>query len=653
MFKRILEQADRVFAGDLRVFGAAPMDDMVASRVRVEQVDNVLRFTAPVMMANIFNALVLVVAEWGTEVAPQAHLWAFALITSCMFIYLRRRSGAHNPKPKSVSPRVIRRAASYAFVIGALWVLAPMLFFEKSSYQVQLVIICLCTGMVCGGAFVLATIPIAAIAFTSPVVVAFAIAVIHMGQPVYLLVAGLTLVYSFVLVRAVATHTLQLVQRVVAQLESEQAAHTDSLTNLPNRVAFREGVTSALSRLTRYGEGFGLLYIDIDDFKSVNDGLGHAAGDQLLIQSADRMKACTRDVDIVARLSGDEFAIIAASVKEPSQVLVVAERLVRAFSAPFFIAGTKVTSRISVGIAIAPFDGEDTETLLKKADMALYSSKRERRGAFQFFQPQLDELAQQKRAMEKELREAMANGELSIAYQPFIKIAEQRLSGFEALVRWSHPVRGDVSPVEFIPIAENIGLVQEIGEFVLGESLRTAAKWPEPLRISVNFSPMQLRSMSIVSLISGLLRDSGLKPSRLEIEITESAAIVENDLAISVLQAIRALGVTVALDDFGTGYSSLNYLRRLPLDRIKLDREFIADMMEQKECGAIVKSVIALARDLGMAVTAEGVETQAQLDCLAQIGCEEAQGYLISRPISSRDASLMAKEMRPSFVRAA
>ena len=395
------------------------------------------------------------------------------------------------------------------------------------------------------------------------------------------------------------------------------------------------------------------MFIDLDDFKRVNDGLGHAAGDQLLIQSADRMMACTRDVDILARLSGDEFAIIAASVKEPSQVLVVAERLVRAFSAPFFIAGTKVTSRISVGIAIAPFDGEDTETLLKKADMALYSSKRERRGAFQFFQPQLDELAQQKRAMEKELREAMANGELSIAYQPFIKIAEQRLSGFEALVRWSHPVRGDVSPVEFIPIAENIGLVQEIGEFVLGESLRTAAKWPEPLRISVNFSPMQLRSMSIVSLISGLLRDSGLKPSRLEIEITESAAIVENDLAISVLQAIRALGVTVALDDFGTGYSSLNYLRRLPLDRIKLDREFIADMMEQKECGAIVKSVIALARDLGMAVTAEGVETQAQLDCLAQIGCEEAQGYLISRPISSRDASLMAKEMRPSFVRAA
>ena len=644
MLKRALDQAYRIWSGDLRVFGAPAMDEFVASRVRVEQIDNVLRFTSATMMANIFNSLVLVVAEWGTEIAPQVHLWAFALITSCMFLYLRRRSAAVAPKPKTASPRVIRRSAVYALVIGILWALAPILFFEQSSYQAQLVIICLCTGMVCGGAFALATIPIASIAFTSPIVVGFAIAVLQMQQPIYLLVAALTLVYSFVLVRAVATHTLQLVQRVIAQLESEQAAHTDSLTNLPNRVAFREGVTAALSRLTRYGEGFGLLYIDIDDFKSVNDRFGHAAGDQLLIQAADRMKACTRDVDLVARLSGDEFAIIAASVKEPGQVLVVAERLVRAFSSPFFIAGEKVTSRISVGIAIAPSDGIDTETLLKKADMALYSSKRDRRGLFQFFQPQLDELAQQKRAMEKELRQAIANGELEIAYQPFIRLSDAQVSGFEALVRWNHPERGPISPAEFIPISENTGLIQEIGEFVLGESLRTAAKWPDHLRVAVNFSPMQLRSMSIVALISGLLRDSGVAPSRLEVEITESAAIVENDLAISILKAIRALGVRVALDDFGTGYSSLNYLRKLPLDRIKLDRAFTSDMVEHPDCASIVKAVITLAYDLGLAVTAEGVETEEQRNFLTGIGCEEAQGYLIARPGNAKAALAFVRE---------
>ncbi len=633
MLKKVLDGARGLWDGDLTLFGAPPVDEFTRGRLRAEQIGSVVRYTPAIMMANVFNALVLVVAMWDAPVANLVHLWAFCLITMCVYVYLRRRGDPGKHRPKTASPRGIRHAALYAFIIGCLWTVVPLQFFEASSYQGQLIILCLSTGMICAGAFVLSTIPSAAIAFTTPLAFGFAVTVLQMGQPVYLLVSVLTIVYAFVLTRAVATHALQLLARVVAQVESELAAQTDSLTGLPNRVAFREELNSALSRLARYGEGFAVLYIDLDDFKSVNDQLGHAAGDDLLAQSADRMRACLRDIDCVARLSGDEFAIIAAAVKEPVQAMVVAERLVRAFSSPFMVGGARITSRISIGIAIAPFDGQDAETLLKKADTALYSSKRDRRGHFQFFQSELDAQAQHRIAMEKELREAIAHRQLALAFQPFVDMRTRRVTGFEALLRWDHPTRGPICPLDFIPVAEKTGCIQEIGEFVIGEAIRTAATWPDHLRIAINFSPDQLRSMSIVPLVLGLLKDSGLQPSRLEIEITESAVVAESQQAIEILQALRGAGVRIALDDFGTGYSSLNYLRKLPLDRIKIDRAFIGDMIEHPDCTAIVKAVIGLAADLGMDVTAEGVETENQYDSLAALSCHEAQGYLLSRPV--------------------
>jgi diguanylate cyclase (GGDEF)-like protein len=649
MLRTIADQANRFWNGDLTPFGAPPIDDYTAGRLRAEQIGNVVRYTPAMMMANIFNAIVMVVAMWDTPMSASVHLWAFALITMCIYIYLRRRGDDGKHRPKSASPAGIRRASVYSVVLGLLWSVVPIAFFADSSYQGQLIIICLSTGMICAGAFVLATIPSAAIAFTSPIVVGFAATVLQMPQPVYTLVAALTLVYAFVLTRAVATHSLHLVQRVTAQVESELAAHTDALTGLPNRVAFREELNGALSRLARYGEGFGVFYIDLDDFKSVNDELGHAAGDELLAQSADRMKACLRDIDCVARLAGDEFAIVAAAIKEPSQAMVVAERLVRSFSAPFNVGGTRIISHISIGIAIAPFDGLDAETLLKKADTALYSSKRDRRGQFQFFQSELDAQAQQKLAMERELREAIANRELYLEYQPFVDLRTRQIAGFEALLRWRHPQRGAVCPLDFIPVAEKTGMIQEIGEFVLGEALREAAGWPDHLRISVNFSPEQFRSMSLLPVVLGLLKDSGLPPPRLEIEITESAAVAESQQAIAILQALRSAGVRIALDDFGTGYSSLNYLRKLPLDRIKIDRTFIADMLDAPECASIVKAVIGLAADLGMQVTAEGVETEVQFTFLKSLNCNEAQGYLISRPMAPADIrQLLEQQMAES-----
>jgi diguanylate cyclase (GGDEF)-like protein len=515
MVKRFCDGAYRLWSGDLTLFGAPVLDEMTAGRFRAEQISNVIRYTSAVMMANIFNALALVIALWGTAILGAVQLWAFVVITSSTFLYLRRRADASRSKPTTASPRVIRRSAIYALIMGLLWGFVPLFFFEDASSQGQLVILCLTTGMICGGAFALSTIPTAAIAFMSPIVAGFAITVLHMRQPVFYLVAGLSIVYAFVLIRAVSTHTLHLLQRVLAQVESEQAAHTDPLTNLPNRVAFREKLSTALSRLSRYGEGFGLLYIDLDNFKTVNDGLGHAAGDDLLIQAGDRMKACMREIDCVARLAGDEFAIIAGGVKEASQAAIVAERLIRAFSTPFTVGTEKVMARASIGIAVAPYDGIDAETLLRKSDAALYNVKRDRRGEYQFFQSEIDAKAQQQRAMERELREAVANGELELVFQPIMTMATHQVSGFEALVRWNHPTRGIVAPLDFIPIAERTGAIQEIGEFVIGEALRAAKTWPEHLRIAVNFSPEQLRSFGIVPLVRELLDDFGVAPSRL------------------------------------------------------------------------------------------------------------------------------------------
>lgn len=409
-------------------------------------------------------------------------------------------------------------------------------------------------------------------------------------------------------------------------------AHHDTLTSLPNRVLFKEQLALMLRGNRREECGVAVLCLDLDHFKNVNDTLGHSAGDQLLEEVAQRLRNCVRDTDVIARLGGDEFAIVQSSAKQPEHAELLARRVVEAVSAPYQIAGARVVIGTSVGIAIARPDDDSADHLLKNADMALYRAKADGRGTHCFFEAEMDVQLQARRAMELDLRDAVAKRELMVFYQPLFDLATNKVRGFEALLRWRHPVLGMVPPARFIPIAEELGLITTIGEWVLEQACRDAATWPEDIKVAVNLSPLQFRSENLLQAIRSSLSQSQLPPSRLELEITESALLQGSDKVLGLLHELRRLGVETSLDDFGTGYSSLSYLRSFPFDKIKIDQSFVREMSSRPDCLAIVQSVAQLAQKLGMTTTAEGVETKVQLDQVREAGCTQAQGYYFDRP---------------------
>jgi len=394
-----------------------------------------------------------------------------------------------------------------------------------------------------------------------------------------------------------------------------------------------------------------VLLLDLDRFKEVNDKLGHPAGDEFLVQVAARLQRCTRAAEHVARIGGDEFALVMANLTRAEDAFEIAERFVAAFAEPFLIEGREIVGATSVGIVLAPRDGNTPLDLLKHADAALYRAKKVGPGTICFFEEADDKSARDRKALQLDLERAVARDELFLVYQPFLNLRESRITGFEALLRWRHPVRGLVPPSEFIPIAEETGLIHEIGEWVIRRACAELADWPDDVRVAVNFSAAQFHNTSILQTIVQVLADADIAPSRLEIEITESMLLSKYGSALSILSSLLQLGVTVALDDFGTGFSSLTYLRKLPFSRIKIDQSFISDMLTQPDCAAIVKSVIGLARDLRIGVVAEGVETVDQLEYLRHTNCDEAQGYLISRPASAEQvrALLDPKKQRATY----
>jgi diguanylate cyclase (GGDEF)-like protein/PAS domain S-box-containing protein len=409
-------------------------------------------------------------------------------------------------------------------------------------------------------------------------------------------------------------------------------ARHDALTNLPNRVLFTERIEQAVGQMGR-GDGFAVLCLDLDHFKQVNDTLGHPVGDQLLRGVAERLQACTREVDTVARLGGDEFAIVQGDVKSPEDAAILARRIVEIASAPYQLEGHSVTIGVSIGIALAPVDGAACERLLKSADLALYRAKAEQRGAWRFFEAEMDAKLQARRRLEMELRDAIANDQLLVFYQPIYDLERERICGFEALLRWRHPARGLISPAEFIPIAEEIGLIASLGEWVLQQACAEASKWPEHVKLAVNVSSAQFVGDRLVPAVTDALATSGLKPLRLELEITESVLLANNAMTFNILRSLRALGIHISMDDFGTGYSSLSYLRSFPVDKIKIDQSFIRGLEATDGSDMIVRALIALGRSLGMRTTAEGVETPEQLSQLRLERCSEVQGYLFSPPV--------------------
>ncbi|GJD56754.1 putative bifunctional diguanylate cyclase/phosphodiesterase [Methylobacterium dankookense] len=415
-------------------------------------------------------------------------------------------------------------------------------------------------------------------------------------------------------------------------------AHHDALTGLPNRVLFASRLGEAIARQQARGSGAILFCLDLDKFKIVNDTLGHPVGDALLREADTRLAGCLREEDCVARLGGDEFAVLITRAAEPGLVQNLAGRIIAEMATPFRIAGQDCHIGTSIGVACLPRDGEDPESLLRNADLALYRAKADGGGTFRCFKPEMDAWVQARRRRENDLREAFARGELSLAYQPLVDAPTQRICAFEALLRWTHPVEGPISPGEFIPLAEETGLIGPIGAWVLRQACNEAAAWPDHVRIAVNLSPIQFRNRDLVRTVAEALEASGLAPQRLELEITESVLLAENEANVATLHALRALGVRIAMDDFGTGYSSLGYLRSFPFDKIKIDRSFISQVGENPHCNAIVRAVAGLGASLGIATTAEGVETAAQFAHLRAEGCSEVQGFLFSRPLTAADA---------------
>ncbi|MEW6766447.1 MAG: EAL domain-containing protein [Pseudomonadota bacterium] len=430
---------------------------------------------------------------------------------------------------------------------------------------------------------------------------------------------------------AVLLALMDITERKRAEARLAFMAQHDGLTGLPNRILLRQKLDELLVSTRRSGDKVAVLFLDLDNFKAINDTLGHAIGDKLLKGVTKRLKSSLREDDSVARLGSDEFAVVQAGVQRPEDVAFTARRLIDAIGEPYLFDGHTIVSGASIGIAIAPGDGDDAERLLKNADMALSRAKSEGHGTFSFFESEMDARAQTRRRIEIDLRDAIENSLLQPFYQPLVDLKSGRITGFEALVRWPHPERGMIPPGDFIPVAEETGLINAVGGLMLRRACMDAAKWPDDVRVAVNLSPLQFRVGNLLSVVMDALKHSGLSPRRLELEITETLLLDKSDQVLATLHALRALGVRISMDDFGTGYSSLSYLRSFPFDKIKIDQSFVRGLASNHDAQAIVRSIVSLGKGLGVTITAEGVETEDELSCLRAEGCDEGQGFLFSK----------------------
>jgi diguanylate cyclase (GGDEF)-like protein/PAS domain S-box-containing protein len=427
----------------------------------------------------------------------------------------------------------------------------------------------------------------------------------------------------------VATHE-DITERQRSDERIMHMARHDALTDLPNRVLLRERLDHELKRVKR-GECLAVLCLDLDLFKSVNDALGHPVGDELLKLVSARLRGCTRETDTVARLGGDEFAIIMTRMQQSTDAATLAKRVRDSVTKPYQIDGHQIVTDISIGISVAPIDAITPDPLLRNADMALYGAKGDGRGTYRFFEPEMNTRIKARRELEMDLRRALVAKEFELHYQPLVNLQSNVVNAFEALLRWRHPKRGMVSPSEFIPLAEETGLIVPLEEWVLNTACEEAVDWPDHIKVAVNLSPAQFNNRNLLNMVTAALTASGMAANKLQLEITENVLLQSKFSTLATLHELHKIGVQIALDDFGAGYSSLSYLRSFPFDKIKIDRSFIQDISNGAEPLAIVHAVANLGKCLNMTSTAEGVETQAQLEALQSIGCTEMQGYLFSR----------------------
>ena len=431
----------------------------------------------------------------------------------------------------------------------------------------------------------------------------------------------------------------EIADREELQAKSQYLAYHDSLTGLGNRLLFKEQLDEALKDVSVTPHPLAVLFLDLDGFKAVNDTLGHSIGDLLLKSIAAKLRNLLPSTDRIARLGGDEFAILQISSAQPISSTQIAERIIKIVSQPHDIDGHDITVGASIGVAIAGPGEISTENLLKSADLAMYSAKSEGRGTYRIFDPQMDAMVQTRRSLERDMRTALAQGGFELYYQPLVNLQTKRVTAFEALMRWNHKERGAVPPSEFIPVAEDMGLIVQLGEWALRHACMEAVAWPDDIRVCVNLSPLQFSKGNLVSTVVSALASSGLPASRMELEITESVLLEKSERNIAILNQLRKLGVRISMDDFGTGYSSIGYLRSFPFDKIKIDQSFVRDLLVDKGSLAIVRAIASLGVSFGMITTAEGVETEEQMRCLNLEGCIEVQGYLYSKPIEANQVT--------------
>jgi len=626
-------QAASVF---LALASAHSRDPAILARLRAAQLGAATRHSWAMVGANLGNAMMIVIAmSLGPHlVAALSWFAVLALYLAPLIRNLRRRGD--RPAPLAVSARVVRRATINAALLGLIWGAAPLLFFDSNPGD-QFIVACVCIGMLCGGAFAMATIPVAVIAYALPLAGGCLGALVWQSrEPVHFLTAPLLLSYAGILIGGASSHARSFVDKVVAQIRAESAARHDPLTGLPNRAAFNAALEEAFDRFARYGERFALLYIDLDDFKVVNDRWGHQAGDQLLRLAANRLSDALDERGMLARLGGDEFAMIVRGVFDATQTSHLAVDIGCRFDATFALDAGLAHCGASVGAALAPTDGADAESLLRAADSALHLAKR---GAKDIGPATPDHRhTRHRRELTQDMKAALAREEFVLKYQPIQNLRTGRVEGFEALVRWRHPRLGLIPPAQFVEIAEKTGIIHELGEWILLEACREAASWPVPARVAVNVSGEQLCDASIDRVVETALRLSGLAPNRLQIEVTESAVLAAMREAASALERMHERGASIVLDDFGTGFSSFDHIRRLPVGRLKIDRSFVTGLPDDRKSGAIVNAVVHLAKALDIGVTAEGIETEAQLAFLERAGCSSGQGYLFARPLPAADA---------------
>lgn len=596
-------------------------------------------------LLQIANVLCVVLLLIGTQTLIARNWFNTALVAAALLLvalgrYLNRRGAV------TASINLVICSLT-ALVTLSLWTSQGLYSGALLAYPAILIV----TGMVAGLRLFIAVVlsMLLAVAFMTYA----ALSGLQVFEPLPLGLGRMVNVSSILLVCAAAVwllasdlrKTLLRLRREIHRVQQSEAnfahlAQHDALTNLPNRVLIRDRLEQAIAQARRYHKRVALLFLDLDNFKTINDSLGHVAGDDLLKAVAQRLQAGVRDMDSVSRLGGDEFLVVVADVDSLAAVSAVARQVQESLAQPFMLKGMQIVSSLSIGIALYPEDGEDFDTLLKHADAAMYQAKSSGRNAFCFFDAQHNDVSHERLTLELDLRQALRRNELLLYYQPIVDLKSGRLLAVEALIRWQHPEQGMIGPERFIPLAEQSGLIVEIGEWVLHEACRQAMLWHmaglPSFVVSVNLSAVQFRRGNLEVLVRSALERTGLPAARLELELTESMLLQDSQACIDLLTRLKALGVSLSIDDFGTGYSSLAYLQRFQVSKLKIDQSFVRNLQDNPQDQAIVTAIIQMAKGLQLLTTAEGIEDEATCALLTRLGCDQGQGYLFAKPLTAQ-----------------